>query len=92
MGIDLDLIIGDYGKEDFICSVCADLLFDPVTLKSCEHNFCRLCIGGVVRTGNLRCPDCRVGSARWNYFLQVYIYDTIFGPVRTRKLYRLKNA
>ena len=27
-----------------ICSICHDLLEDPITIKSCDHNFCRACI------------------------------------------------
>ena len=59
MGIDVDLIVGNYGKEDYICAVCTDLLEDPITLKACEHMFCRACIDEVIRTGESRCPVCR---------------------------------
>ena len=47
MGIDTDLIVGNYGREDFICGICHDLLEDPIILKKCEHSFCRVCINGV---------------------------------------------
>jgi len=57
MGIDTDLIVGNYGREDFICGICHDLLEDPIILKKCEHSFCRVCINGVT--------DSRV-SRFWN--------------------------
>ncbi|XP_077327896.1 E3 ubiquitin/ISG15 ligase TRIM25-like, partial [Lithobates pipiens] len=44
------------------CSVCLDIYTDPVTLR-CGHNFCRVCIDGVVDTqggsGGYSCPVCR---------------------------------
>ena len=59
MGLDLNLISGEKGRTNFTCSICTDLIEDPILLKECQHQFCRVCIGGVVRTGRCECPECR---------------------------------
>lgn len=41
--------------ENFICTVCLDVAFDPIMINDCEHIFCRTCVNG----GQLsRCPTC----------------------------------
>ncbi|KAM3857581.1 E3 ubiquitin-protein ligase TRIM47-like [Diretmus argenteus] len=44
------------------CSVCLDLLKDPVTIN-CGHSYCRSCMEGCwdleEETGVFRCPQCR---------------------------------
>ena len=30
--------------KDLICSICTDVLQDPVYFRQCEHSFCRQCI------------------------------------------------
>lgn len=46
-----------------VCSICHDLLANAVTLKTCDHNFCRYCIDEWVASRrtpeNIPCPDCR---------------------------------
>ena len=61
MGYDVELIAvgADVAREHFLCSVCLDLVENAVTIRECTHNFCQNCLDDVVRTRNLRCPDCR---------------------------------
>jgi len=65
MGIDVNLIIGNY-EEDYICGVCTDLLEDPIALKRCEHLFCRACTDGIIRTGKVQCPECRTDFSQFS--------------------------
>ncbi|XP_072220191.1 tripartite motif-containing protein 16-like protein [Leuresthes tenuis] len=54
-GVQLDM-------KSFSCSVCLDLLKDPVTIP-CGHSYCRNCIkgfwGGEDQKGIHSCPQCR---------------------------------
>ena len=59
MGIDMDLISGKKGRTNFTCSICTDLIEDPVLIRYCQHRYCKTCIGGVVRHGRPECPECR---------------------------------
>ncbi|KAM9832230.1 tripartite motif-containing protein 16-like [Neosynchiropus ocellatus] len=52
----------DLQRESFSCSICLELLRDPVTLP-CGHNYCKTCIEGSWDSGEerniYRCPQCR---------------------------------
>ncbi|XP_060769858.1 tripartite motif-containing protein 16-like [Neoarius graeffei] len=49
-------------QDQFLCSVCLDLLKDPVTIH-CGHSFCKVCINDCwdqdEKSGVYRCPQCR---------------------------------
>ncbi|KAM8889813.1 tripartite motif-containing protein 16-like [Synchiropus picturatus] len=47
--------------EVLTCSICLDLLKDPVSLP-CGHNYCKTCVEGFWDSGEeniYRCPQCR---------------------------------
>ena len=41
--------------DHFICTICQDVLQDPVYFPSCEHTFCRSCITQSLER-NATCP------------------------------------
>lgn len=49
-------------KEQFCCSVCLEVLWEPVTIP-CGHSYCMECIKGYWRKCELKeeysCPQCR---------------------------------
>ncbi|XP_048010652.1 E3 ubiquitin/ISG15 ligase TRIM25-like [Megalobrama amblycephala] len=53
---------GRISQDEFICSVCLDLLQDPVTIP-CGHSYCKSCITGRWdQEDQMRvysCPQCR---------------------------------
>ncbi|XP_077122998.1 E3 ubiquitin/ISG15 ligase TRIM25-like [Ranitomeya variabilis] len=55
-------------RKELLCSICMDIYTDPVTLR-CGHNFCRVCIDGVLDTeggyGEYSCPECRTTFHKW---------------------------
>ena len=54
MGYNTDLF-EDEIDPDLICTICQDVLQDPVYFPKCEHTFCRKCITQSLRV-NATCP------------------------------------
>ncbi|XP_036968827.1 tripartite motif-containing protein 16-like [Acanthopagrus latus] len=52
----------DLDQSQLCCSVCLDLLKEPVTIP-CGHNYCKVCIEGCwekeEQRGKYSCPQCR---------------------------------
>ena len=55
MGIDVELIRGEFKNDVFNCAVCKQLLENPVEMFSCEHTFCKACLPDGINS----CPECR---------------------------------
>ncbi len=53
------LFVGDKEKiEDFICSICLDMINNPKQCKECNNLFCESCIDEYNIINNL-CPICK---------------------------------
>jgi len=57
MGIDTGLAI-DQLEDEFVCSICHDILQDPVMISRCEHYFCGSCIRQWIQANSV-CPKDR---------------------------------
>lgn len=50
--------------SDITCSICTEMLDNPIVIKECEHYFCSSCLMDWIATQKhegkeLTCPDCR---------------------------------
>ena len=48
-------------SDDLTCPICCMLLREPQQ-TNCGHEFCRKCLGPLMRFGKLTCPICRAVS------------------------------
>ena len=62
-------------KENFICSVCNELLYPPITL-SCGHSFCKFCIDEQKKHTD-KCPLCRSANSFENLFTNISLKNII---------------
>eukprot|EP01112_Ceratiomyxa_fruticulosa_P016813 TRINITY_DN5131_c0_g1_i2.p1 TRINITY_DN5131_c0_g1~~TRINITY_DN5131_c0_g1_i2.p1 ORF type:complete len:594 (+),score=84.30 TRINITY_DN5131_c0_g1_i2:193-1974(+) len=58
MGYSIDLFQSKEAAESYICTVCLDVVENPMFLGKCEHCLCNECLKGIT---NKRCPmKCKV--------------------------------
>eukprot|EP01112_Ceratiomyxa_fruticulosa_P016815 TRINITY_DN5131_c0_g4_i1.p1 TRINITY_DN5131_c0_g4~~TRINITY_DN5131_c0_g4_i1.p1 ORF type:complete len:512 (-),score=54.18 TRINITY_DN5131_c0_g4_i1:150-1685(-) len=58
MGYSIDLFQSKEAAESYICTVCLDVVENPMFLGKCEHCLCNECLNGIT---NKRCPmKCKV--------------------------------
>ncbi|KAL7272966.1 hypothetical protein RUND412_004205 [Rhizina undulata] len=51
--------------EDLTCSICREVMYRPVSLDTCHHTFCLLCIVKAIMEGYIQCPECRGEFQHW---------------------------
>lgn len=53
--------MGNLDLLDIHCSICKDILEDPLMVPGCEHTHCRNCVQGAMHADEegQRCPTCR---------------------------------
>ncbi|CAF1558803.1 unnamed protein product [Didymodactylos carnosus] len=54
--IGVDRIHGKIDEDLLLCSICHNVLWNPVACKSCENAFCTLCIHTSLKEKNNYCP------------------------------------
>ena len=55
-----DWVVDAAVKDSLTCTICLELLYQPVNLSTCSHTFCRLCLQKHVDSSNDPCcSDCR---------------------------------
>lgn len=50
-------------KDNYLCQICLDVLWEPMQCKHCTKLFCGTCIKNYMMTvnnNNKKCPSCRV--------------------------------
>jgi len=59
MGINCDLICGQFKSESLNCFICKSLLDYPICLKTCHHIFCRSCVSELFQNQGIQaqCPQ-----------------------------------
>eukprot|EP00397_Hematodinium_sp_SG-2012_P023582 GEMP01024510.1.p1 GENE.GEMP01024510.1~~GEMP01024510.1.p1 ORF type:complete len:246 (+),score=46.82 GEMP01024510.1:71-808(+) len=81
----------DKMEENLFCSVCQDILYRPVSLIPCLHNFCSYCLGQCFkerfRHGSIQCPmsRCEISGVKRNALVESMV-DTFLehNPTKMR--------
>jgi len=83
MGIATDLVRpGKFTPESLCsCSICLDILVNPVDLKDCQHTFCKECIDEYIKKStkdsrdfNVSCPKCRKKIKKRSDVVQAHLF------------------
>jgi len=82
MGIDTALAI-DNLKDEFVCSICHDIVVYPVVISKCEHYFCGSCIRPWIQA-NATCPKDRDPTEEAGLSQPVRFYRNMLAEVRLR--------
>ena len=81
MGIDVGLFV-DAIPSDCVCTICSEVLEDPLETQNCQHAFCKSCITTWLTTHST-CPLCRQGIGGHSGLRQLH-------RIWREKLYSLK--
>lgn len=77
-------------EENLFCSVCQDILYRPVSLLPCLHNFCSHCLGQCLkeksRAGRIECPmgRCAITGVKRNAMVETMV-DTFLEHNPTKR-------
>lgn len=57
-GIDAEFVVPEYKFiiEEFICTICSNLVFDPTNCENCDNCFCKICITKWLKNNKI-CPN-----------------------------------
>jgi len=90
MGIDTGLAI-DGLRADFVCSICHDIVQNPVEISSCEHHFCDGCVRPWIQA-NSDCPIDRLPVEEAGLSQPRRFYRNTLAEVRLRCQFSACNA
>jgi len=69
-------------RDQFSCSICYDILYEPINLPKCNHKFCRLCFVQLAlhsseRGEITRCPQCRVTEPGVDFPIDTTVWGAV---------------
>ena len=53
-------VVDEAVKESLTCSICLDILLQPVNLSTCPHTFCLRCLHDHISHPEPTCPQCAI--------------------------------